>query len=133
MSVIWKEINLSQTKGGYVLITTSKHDLIDMIDKHSIILIDSMEGCQNGKASNAKSKILDYVLLAVMQLDKTLDRLGFKWGREQYEIVKSCKKNIMTLVNNHHGSCGEYFSWGNKGNYGMKDNFLSDLMSQGLG
>ena len=44
-----------------------------------------------------------------------------KWGREQYDIVKSCKKNIITLANNHHGSCGDYFSWGNKGNYGMKD------------
>ena len=26
----------------------------------------------------------------------------------------------MTLANNHHKSCGEYFSWGNKGNYEMK-------------
>ena len=62
-----------------------------------------------------------YVLLAVMHLDKRLDRIGLKWGREQYDIVKSCKKNIMTLGNNHHGSYGEYFSWGNKGNYGMKN------------
>ena len=121
MSVFWKEINLSETKGGYVLITTSTNDLSDLIDKQSIFLIDGMEGCQNYKVNSTKSKMSGYVLLAVMQLDKTLDKIGLKWGREQYDTVKSCKKNIMTQANNHHGSCGEYFSWGNKGNYGMKD------------
>ena len=28
----------------------------------------------------------------------------------------------MTLSNKHHPSMGYYFSWGNRGNYGMVDN-----------
>ena len=120
-TVVWKELNLSETKGGYVIITTSTNDLTELITKKSIILIDGMEGCQHHNENNTTSKMSGYVILAVMHLDKSLDKFGFKWGREQYEVVKSCKKNIMTLANNHHGSCGEYFSWGNKGNYGMKN------------
>ena len=99
----------------------STNNLSDLIDRQSIILINGMEGCLNHKVNSTKSKISGYVLLVVMQLDKALDIFEFKWGREQYDIVKSCKQNIMTLANNHHGPCGEYFSRGNKGDYGMKD------------
>ena len=120
MSVVWKELNLSETKGGYVIITTSTNDLSDLIENHNLILIDGMNGCQDTQVKSTKSKMSGYVLLAVMHLDKTLEKKGFKWGRKQYDIVKSCKKNIITLCNNHNGSCGEYFSWGNKGNYGME-------------
>ena len=37
-------------------------------------------------------------------------------------IANSAKNNIMTLTNKYHQSMCLYFSWGNRGNYGMVDN-----------
>ena len=97
MSVVWKEINLSETKGGYVIITTSTNDLSTLISNHNLILIDGMEGYQETQLKGTKSKMSGYVLLAIMHLDKTVQEKGFKWGINQSDIVKSCKKNIITL------------------------------------
>ena len=49
-----------------------------------------------------------------------MERHGLKWGKKQYNIVKGYKNIIMTLANNHQESRGEWFSWVNKGNSGMK-------------
>ena len=123
MSVCWKEVNLAETKGGYVMITTSTNDLSELIERKSIILVDRLKGCEHdGEYGCSDTNMSGCVLLTFMHINKTVDKLGMKWGREQYDAVKSCKTNIMTLANNHHGSCGEYFSWGNKGNYGMENN-----------
>ena len=122
-TINWQEINLSEIKGGYAIITTSIDELKEMMLDNRVILIDSTEGSTLGRASNTKASLSGIVLLAVMQLDKTLKkRGGFKWGRDHYNCVTGCKNNIMMLSNKHHESTGHYFSWGNKGNYGMKGN-----------
>ena len=38
-SIVWQELNLSETKGGYVIIATSTKDLSELIRKRSVILI----------------------------------------------------------------------------------------------
>ena len=121
-SIVWQELNLSETKGGYVIIATSTKDLSELIRKRSVILIDGMAGCQDDNETSTTKYMSGYVVLGIMHLDKSMDKSGLQWGIDQYNIIKSCKKNIMTAANNHHGSCGEYFSWGNKGNCGMQNN-----------
>ena len=110
---------MSEIKGGYAIIATTIEELNVMVEYNSVILIDSTEGIKNGGAMNDKSRLSGYVMLTVMQLDKTLNRSGFEWGREHFNTVNIAKNNIMTLSNKHHQSMGHYFSWGNRGNYGM--------------
>ena len=57
MSVGWKEINLSETKGGYVMITTSTNDLSELINRQSIILVDRMKGCEPLVRELGRSKV----------------------------------------------------------------------------
>ena len=33
--------------------------------------------------------------------------------------MNGCKNNVMTIAKKHHESTGHYFSWSNRGNYGM--------------
>ena len=54
-TINWQEINLSQIKGGYIIITTSINELHDMMLDNQIILIDSTEGSTLGRASNLKA------------------------------------------------------------------------------
>ena len=61
------------------------------------------------------------VVLAVVRLNKYRRKNGFIWGREHYNMTKSCKNNILTDSTKHHESAGYYFSWGNRGNYETVD------------
>ena len=81
-----------------------------MIQSNSVILIDSTEGINNERPINANSKLSGYVLLAVMKLDKTLNRRGFKWGREHYDIVNGCKSNVTIFAKKYYESTGQYLS-----------------------
>ena len=69
-TIHWQEINLSEIKGGYAIITTSNNDLHEMILDGRVILIDSIEGSKLDRGTKTKANLSGYVLLAVMQLDK---------------------------------------------------------------
>ena len=66
MSIQWQDINLSEISRECIIITTSKDDLIEMTKSNSVILVDSTECSNNGRAMNAKSKFSGNVLLAVV-------------------------------------------------------------------
>ena len=42
-------------------------------------------------------------------------------GQVNFDCYESIKKNIITKANNHNGSMGSYFNYGNRGNFGMID------------
>lgn len=71
---------------------------------------------------NDTSRLSGYLLLTVMQLDKTLTRCRFEWRREHFGTVNGSKNNIMTLSNKHHQSTYHYFSWGYTDNCRVIDN-----------
>ena len=44
------------------------------------------------------------------------------WGKDKTCIVRQCKRNIIKGNSSHHGSSGNYFSFGNRANYGRINN-----------
>lgn len=40
-SIYWHEINLSEIRGGYAIITATTHELNAMLQSYSVILIDN--------------------------------------------------------------------------------------------
>ena len=88
------------------MIVTIIKELQDMIKTKSVTLI--------GQAVNKnQSSLSGYVMLAVMQVDKTLNRTGLVWGGDHFDTVDSAKLNILALSDKHYDSTGHYFSWGN--------------------
>ena len=108
-------------KGGFAYITTTTSDLHAMLYSHNIVLVDSTEGCSKDRGLNDKSKLSGIVLLAVIHLNKYRKRYGQCWERKHFDIVSSCKDNIIIPSNSHYQSSGYYFSWGNRANYKTED------------
>ena len=44
-----------------------------------------------------------------------------EWGIEEYNIMKSSKRSVITKKNNHNESTGKYYSYGNKGSFDLVD------------
>ena len=120
-TIRWQEINLSEMKGGYAYITSTTHALKAMLDSQNIILIDSSEGSSNDRGLNNKSEMSGVVLLAVCYLNKNRKKHGHFWDTKHFDIMKSCKDNIIKGDVKHHQSSGSYYSWGNRGNYRTVD------------
>ena len=83
--------------GGYVYITTVVEDLQLMLDSKSVILINT---------TNQMNFMSGIVVLAVVHLNKYRRSNGFIWGREHYNMARSCKNNILTDSTKHHESDG---------------------------
>ena len=71
-SIRWNEINIAETTNQYAIIVTTVTDLASLIGDGSVILIDSTEGSSIGRGFNDKSSLSEFVLLAVMQLNKKI-------------------------------------------------------------
>ena len=41
------------------------------------------------------------------------------WGKDQINVAKECKTNIIKGNSSHHGSSGNYYSLGNRANYSV--------------
>ena len=39
------------------------------------------------------------------------------WDADDFKLLKKCKINIIRKTNNHHGSVGHYFSFGNRAKF----------------
>ena len=48
-------------------------------------------------------------------------RAGWSWGKQHYDLVCKCKHNLIGGSTSHFGSEGKYYSFGSKGNYGMRN------------
>ena len=96
-TIQYRELNLAVMSGGYEYITTAGEDLQLILDSKSVILINT---------TNQMKFMSGIVFLAVVHLNKYRRRNGFIWGREHYNMAKSCKNNILTDSTKHHESAG---------------------------
>ena len=107
----WEEINLAVMKHGLFLITTPKDELL----AHTTVqIVDTVANSDNHKPSGV-------VVLLICRLDSLRDRTGWAWGYEHFKCMKESKPNIIGGSLEHFGSEGHYYSYGNKGNFGIVD------------
>ena len=97
---------------GYVLITTSKKDVVS--DK-SIKKIGTSLRTEINDRMDRKYKPSNVLLLMMCRLDENLNRTGYTWGEQHCNTIKSSKNNILQGSSSHFGSEGNYYSYGNKG------------------
>ena len=45
----------------------------------------------------------------------------WEWNESVFKAIKTSKNNVITKKNNHNGSSGYYYSYGNRSNFGMID------------
>ena len=107
----WEEINLAVMKHGLFLITTPKEELLS---NTTVQIVDTVANSGNHKPSGV-------VVLLICRLDPLRDRTGWAWGDEHFKCMKQSKPNIIGGSLAHFGSEGYYYSYGNKGNFGIVD------------
>ena len=109
-----KDIKIGEMKGKYLIITCDKHEYEE--DK-SIYIIGS-QWCNNEQYNREMSGKL--ILMYCID-DHQTHLTGWEWDKSILTAMKASKNNIITKANNHNGSMGSYFSYGNRGNFGMID------------
>ena len=59
----------------------------------------------------------EVILLGVVSINKQYDGV-IEWSSKHRNLMKKHKKSVITSESKHHGSAGEYYSYGNKANFG---------------
>ena len=107
-----KDIKIGEMKGKYLLITCNKSEY--EMDK-SIYIINSTR-CNNDNYDKKMSgKLL--LMYCIDQYQKHCT--GWEWNQSICNAMKASKNNIITKENNCNSSAGHYYSYGNRGNFGM--------------
>ena len=68
---------------------------------------------------NGKYEASGVVVLCICVLNKQRSNTGWAWGKKHHSMISQSKSNLMGGSASHFGSEGKYYSYGNKGNYGM--------------
>ena len=111
-------IKVSETCGKYFGITCS---IEEFKDDENVFTIYS-QSCYDSHLEEKRSGI---ILLMYCVDDYQKNNTGWKWDVNVFNAMKLSKNNIITKMNNHNGSTGNYYSYGNKGAFSLVDgNFV---------
>ncbi len=89
-----------------------------MLQNPNLIITDgsgSEKECDGGKEYKGSG----YVILFLGRLQRQTGISKYLWGKGKTSVVRDCKSNIIKGNLSHHGSSGNYFSFGNRANYGL--------------
>ena len=117
-TVYSKDIKLAEMKGKYLFITGDKKDYMH---DPNIFCIDTTTRCDCNNGNDGKYKPSGVVVLCIITLNYQKNKTGWSWGKQHYDLVRKSKHDLMGGSASHFGSEGKYYSFGNKGNYGMKN------------
>ena len=116
----WKCPMLGNVSDSFVAIVCSKWEVLSSNSR--IIITDSarvQKRSNNESSSNQSSGVL---LLMIAKWDRNSVKSSYSWDTKDVTMLKRCKNNIITARTSHFGSTGLYFSFGNRGNFGMINN-----------
>ena len=114
----YKQPAIANMDGGYFFITTQKKDILQL--NKDVLIVDGSSQT-TGKGNGGKYCPSGIVILMFCKLQNIKQAKGYKWGSHQAKFLKVTKNNIMDCHSSHFGSTGSYYSFGNRGNYGMID------------
>ena len=109
-----KDVKLGEMKGKYFIITCDKKEF----NCDTSIFIISSQWCDCNKYNREMSGKL---LLMYCVDDHQKNCTGWEWNASIWNAMKGSKNNIITKKNNHNGSSGHYYSYGNRCNFGVVD------------
>ena len=113
-------ISLDNVKRGVVAMTTTLKDLEIDISKGRVIVIDSTYRTATNDYIDNKYEPSEIILPGLISCDKESKGI-MEWTSKHHKLMKKHKASIITSEGKHHGSCGDYYSYGNKANFGMVD------------
>ena len=113
-------ISLDNVKRGVVAITTNLNDIQIDINEGRVIVIDSTYRTATNDYIDNKYQPSGIVLLGIISMDKRYNGI-MEWTSIHHDSMKKHKHSIITTEGTHHGSSGNYYSYGNKANFGMVD------------
>ena len=115
----WRSPMLANIKGNYMLIVGSKREIISY--NPDIIIIDSsnQELLFDNVNDNSDYQPSGIVVLCMVKLERQKIHSQYLWGNDDAINIKKCKTNIITGHSTHYGSSGNYYSFGNRANYGL--------------
>ena len=119
-SLHWKRPQLKNIKGGYILIVGDKLELMETND--DLIVVDGSSQENDHKSINDRYKPSGKVILSLCKLHQQHNNTYFSWGKSEAKLLKKSKHNVMKGHSSHFGSTGDYYSFGNRANYGMINN-----------
>ena len=105
-------IDISKIKGNYIVIVAPKGEVSSTFPHlHVLSVGDLYQHCPVQKSKSG------YVLLFVGTAYKSNSVEKDMWDADDFKLLKKCKRNIIQKTNNHHGSIGHYFSFGNRAKF----------------
>ena len=116
-----KALQLNQMKGNYSIIVADKDEIANIPAMQNVIVFP--QGRRNAWNDEGDGKYIcsGKLVLCVASLRKQNNNNSLCWKRHHFIALRRSKRSVIDAHNNHHGSTGYHFSFGNKGNYGMID------------
>ena len=117
----WRNPLLANIHGGCMLMVVKKQEILDH-NPHVIVVDGSSQEllCDNtNDISNYKPSGI--LVLLMVKLKSALVKRQYSWGQKDAVKIKKWKNNIISKHSTHFGSTGNYYSFGNRANYGMID------------
>ena len=105
-------IHLDQLRSKKVIVCCRYTDCIYLFPGLKIICTNQLYGC------NVKKSGWVVLMIATSRNVETNTKLNVKlWSLDDFENINKVKNNTITQKNNHHGSTGYYYSFGNLGSF----------------
>ena len=111
------DINLNETKKNYIVIVIDRDEIIDHPYFKSIITLQHGLRCHWNDSEENKHNPSGMLVLLLAKLKKKKDNESMLWCDKHGEAVKECKNSVISAKKSHHGSLGDYFSFGNSAVY----------------
>ena len=125
----YDKVNLNKMSRNFIAITANKEDCIDNTDDVASVPASYRRRSSHfdtGKVENGSGKednCSGIMLLFLGVMDVEVPKRESSWSQENTRKLKYAKNNILaSSKSKHFDSDGQYYSFGNKGNFGMIGN-----------
>ena len=116
---IWtKIVSLQNMKNNLLAITTTFEEIHDDIGRSKVLVLDATNRTATNDYEDDKYQPSGIILLALIKMDTEYAGI-LEWNKDHHIIMHKHKKPLFDSDSKHHGSTGKYYSYGNKGNFGM--------------